>query len=163
MFRDPSGKHWLLVALGDTEAPLRSLSLDAAGNIQPGGATLLARQFPWEYHFIEQPSMVYDATRKNYLLTYSAGKWWERNYSTGLARCSSPTGPCTADPSGPWIGSSNGRTGPGGLSFFSDTSGTRRAIFSTFREGGETTVGGRSASIMPLTLTPAVGLGTVTK
>ena len=55
--------------------------------------------------------MVYDWTRGNYLLTYSAGKWWERNYSTGIARCAAPTGPCTSDPSGPWIASSAG--GPG--------------------------------------------------
>ncbi len=55
--------------------------------------------------------MTYDYERGNFLLSYSAGKWWESNYSTGIARCSSPTGPCTSDPSGPWISSSNGRTG----------------------------------------------------
>ena len=124
---------------------------------------LLTRQHPWEYHFIEQPAMVYDWSRKNYLLTYSAGRWWESRYSIGIARCSTPTGPCTSDPSGPWVASSNGRTGPGALSFFTDTAGTTKGIFASFQAGWETQVGGRSASIMPLTLEPAVGLGTVTK
>ncbi len=163
LFTDPAGVTWLLVALGNTESPLHTIRLYTNGDMNGTPVPLLTRQHPWEYHFIEQPAMVYDWSRKNYLLTYSAGRWWESRYSIGIARCSTPTGPCTSDPSGPWVASSNGRTGPGALSFFTDTAGTTKGIFASFQAGWETQVGGRSASIMPLTLEPAVGLGTVTK
>ena len=162
-FRDPlTGQNWMLVAYGDTEAPLHALPIDEAGNL--GAATaILARQHPWEYHFIENPAMVYDPVRGNYLLTYSAGKWWEAQYSTGIARCSTPAGPCTSDPTGPWIAASYGRTGPGGLSFVTDNVGSVFGVYSTFAEGRESQNGGRAASFMPLTLEPAVGLGPVVK
>ncbi|CAB4829243.1 MAG: family 43 glycosylhydrolase [Actinobacteria bacterium] len=160
---DAQGNQFLLVAFSDTDAPLHSIPLDANANAAGPPVQILARQYGWEYHFIENPSMAYDYTRGNYLLTYSAGVWWERDYSTGIARCSTPVGPCTSDPSGPWIASSAGRTAPGGLSFFTDTTGQARAIFSTFAEGRETQNGGRSATIMPLTLSPIVGLGPVVK
>ena len=160
---DAQGNPFLLVAFSDTEAPIHSIPLDANANPTGPPVQILGRQYGWEYHFIENPSMAYDYTRGNYLLTYSAGVWWQRDYSTGIARCSSPLGPCTSDPSGPWISASAGRTAPGGLSFFTDTTGASRAIFSTFAEGHETTNGGRSATIMPLTLTPLVGLGPIVK
>lgn len=163
-FRDPrTGRWWLLAAFSNTENPIRALPLNAQGRIAGPATTILGRQHRWEYHFIENPAMIYDPSRGNFLLAYSAGRWWERNYRTGIARCAAPTGPCTSDPSGPWIASSNGRTGPGGLSFFTTPGGQPRAIFSTFRAGREGTVGGRSASIMPVTFQPAVGLGAVTK
>jgi len=162
-FTDAAGQHYLLAAFGDTETPLKSIPLDTWANATGPAADLLGRRFPWEYHFIEQPSMTYDYTRGNYLLAYSAGKWFEREYSTGIARCSGPMGPCTSDESGPWIASSAGRTGPGGLSWFSDTTGRGRAIFSTFQAGWETQNGGRSATVAPLTLDPVVALGDVVK
>ncbi len=160
---DAQGNQFLLVAFSDTESPLHSIPLDVNANPSGAPVQILARQYGWEYHFIENPAMTYDYTRGNYLLTYSAGVWWQRDYSTGIARCSTPLGPCTSDPSGPWIASSAGRTGPGGLSFFSDTTGARRAIFATFAEGSESQNGGRSATIMPLTLSPLVGLGSIVK
>ncbi len=163
LFRDPVTRQiWLLAAYGNTESPIVAIPVTESGAL--GAArTVLPRKFPWEYHFIENPAMFYDAGKRNYILTYSAGKWWEGRYSTGIARCSTPAGPCTSDPSGPWIASSNGRTGPGGLSFFNDSAGKPMAIFSTFAAGRESTNGGRSATIMPLTTSPAVGLGKVVK
>lgn len=162
-FYDPrTGQNWLLAAFGNTESPLQAMTVDAVGNLGPA-ITILGRQHPWEYHFIENPAMAYDPVRGNYILTYSAGRWWEAQYSTGIARCSSPAGPCTSDPSGPWIAASDGRTGPGGLSFFVDGAGSTYGIFATFAAGRESTTGGRSASILPLTLEPAVGLGEVIK
>lgn len=163
LFNDASGRWWLHAAFGNTESPIHAIPLDGEGNIAGPATAILARQHPWEYHFIENPSMIWDPVRRNYLLAYSAGRWWEPFYRTGIARCSAPNGPCTSDPSGPWIASSNGRTGPGGLSFFHAPSGAPYAIFSTFPAGGETTNGNRSATVMPLTLEPAVGLGPVTK
>jgi hypothetical protein len=156
-----SGELVLVAAYGDTESPIRSRPLD--GNANPAGplAVLLGRQHPWEYHFIEQPSMTWDPVRQSYLLAYSAGRWWEAAYSTGIARCVTLAGPCYSDPSGPWVASSNGRTGPGGLSFFRDRDGAQRAIFSTFAAGRETTVGGRSSTVMFVRFDPSVELSVV--
>jgi len=157
VFTDPTnGNVYLLAAFGDTEAPIVVMQVYPNGALT-GATSILPRQNTWEYHFIEQPAMMYDWVRGNYLLTYSAGKWWEAQYSTGIARCTTPAGPCTSDPSGPWIASSAGRTGPGGLTFFAK-GGTMYSIFSTFAAGGEGFVGGRAAHIMPVTLSPSVGL-----
>lgn len=161
VFTDAWGQRWLLVAFGNTETPIHSIPLDADGNFSGYPTAILGRRHPWEYHFIENPSMVYDRVQNNYLLSYSAGRWWEPGYSTGIARCASPTGPCTSDPSGPWISSSNGRSGPGGLSFFQDHDGAQRAIYSSFAAGHETTVGGRSASVTFLKVDPSVTLTVV--
>ena len=163
LFNAPDGTRWLHAAFGDTESPIYAFRLNAAGGAAEQPRPILGRQHAWEYHFIEQPAMVYDPVRRNYLLAYSAGRWWEARYSTGIARCASPAGPCSSDPSGPWIRSSAGRTGPGGLSWFTSPSGTPYAIFSSFRQGGETTVGGRAATVMQLQLRPSVGLVNVTK
>lgn len=161
IYKDPKGKIYLLMALGDTESPIHSVQLNSAGNFVGTPKAILKRQHAWEYHFIEQPSMVYDYKHKNYILAYSAGKWWEARYSTGIAACDTPMGPCYSDKSGPWIASSNGRSAPGGLSFFRDFDGATRAIFSTFKAGQETTVGGRSASVMFMKFDPAAALTVV--
>jgi beta-xylosidase len=158
---DKWGNPFLLAAFGDTESPLHSIPLDGNGNIAGAPVAILRREHPWEYHFIEQPSMIYDPSHDNYILTYSAGRWWEAQYSTGVARCASTIGPCWSDPSGPWVAASNGRTGPGGLSLFRDAEGATRAAFASFPAGGETTNGGRSTSVMYVRFNPSVALSTV--
>jgi len=163
VYRESNGRTYLLAAFGDTEDPIRGVELD--GNANPIGpwVVLLGRRHPWEYHFIENPSMMFDPLRGNWLLAYSAGKWFEAGYSTGIARCSTPLGPCTSFPNGPWISSRFGRSGTGGLAFFSDQWGNPWAVFSSFQYGWETTSGGRSASVVPITLSPAVSAGPVVK
>lgn len=161
VFTDVDGRRWLYVAFGNTRDPITVYPLDPWGNISGPATSVLGRRHGWEYHFIENPSMVYDPVRKSYLLAYSAGVWYQYGYSTGIARCTTPVGPCTSDPSGPWVGASNGRSGTGGLSFFHDLQGKPRAIYSSFQAGWETTYGGRSASIEYLVLYPAVGLAVV--
>lgn len=161
VFTDAWGRRYLLLAFGNTETPIHSIPLDAAGNYAGMPVPILGRHYPWEYHFIENPSMIYDRKRENYLLVYSAGKWWEASYSTGIARCATPIGPCTSDPSGPWLASSTGRTAPGGLSFFQDHEGAQRAVYSSFAAGAESTSGGRSASITYLRVEPAVTMTVV--
>ena len=59
------------------------------------------------------------------------------------------------------MASSNGRTGPGGLSFFTDLDGAQRAIYASFAAGLESTNGGRSASIVYLRVDPSVTLSVV--
>ncbi len=163
LFRDNTGRTYLLAAFGDTLDNLRGIELD--GNANPIGdwVVLLGRRQPWEYHFIENPAMVFDPVRGNWLLSYSAGRWFEPAYSTGIARCSSPLGPCTSRPNGPWVSSRGGRTGTGGLSFFTDTVGNPWVIFSSFAAGRESTNGGRSASVAPLVLDPMVSVGPIVK
>lgn len=156
LFTDHEGRRWLLAAFGNTNTPIQAIALDSNANLVDFAKPILGRNYPWEYHFIENPSMAYDPVAGNYLLTYSAGLWYEPAYSTGIARCTTPTGPCVGDPSGPWIASSNGRSAPGGLSLFLDAAGNLRAIFSTFAAGAETTSGGRSASTMYVSLEPSL-------
>ncbi len=161
LFTDASGHRYLLVAFGDTESPIHTIPLDGRANAAGGAVALLKRQHPWEYHFIEQPAMLFDPVRKNYVLTYSAGRWFEGRYSTGIARCATPTGPCFSDPSGPWVASSHGRSGPGAMSFFTDTDGLPRAIFASFAAGHESTNGGRSASVYFVKFDPSMALTVV--
>lgn len=163
LFTDAQGRRWLLAAFGDTESPIHTMRLDANGNRVGNAVAILRRRHAWEQHFIEQPAMMYDRSRGNYLLAYSEGDWRTAGYSTGLARCATPTGPCTSDPRGPWIASSAGRSGPGALSFFTDTAGRQRAIFASHVAGGETTVGGRASTVMRVVTQPSVALQRVTK
>lgn len=161
LFADPWGRHFLLAAFGDTESPIHSIPLDGNANAAGPPVAILSRQHGWEYHFIEQPAMVWDPKANNYILTYSAGRWWEAAYSIGIARCVDVMGPCFSDPAGPWVAASNGRTGPGALSFFQDAEGAQRAIFSSFPAGRETTNGGRSASVYYMKFDPNPALTVV--
>ena len=77
VFTDADGRRWLLVAFGNTQAPIHTIPLDGAGNFAGPPTQILGRTYPWEYHFIENPSMIYDRARKSYLLSYSAGLWYE--------------------------------------------------------------------------------------
>ncbi len=116
------------------------------------GLPVLGRQHPWEGRFIENPSMTYDASTNTYLLAYSAGDWWTPSYSTGLARCSGPLGLCASSPDGPWLASGNGRTGVGGLSFFTAFDGSTHAIYASFAAGHEGTNQLRAGSVATVTL-----------
>ena len=75
----------------------------------------------WEYPHIEAPSMArVDGT---YWLAYSANWWNQPAYGVGLARCTSPTGPCEKPFDGPVLASTDGAQGPGGAEFFVDERG----------------------------------------
>ena len=145
LFQAPDGNWYLYAAFGNTESPIYAFLLDGnadAGRDAYGTAgfwpfPVLAKHFPWEGRFIENPSMAYDAASGTYLLSYSAGDWWTAGYSTGLARCSTPVGLCTSSPNGPWLASGNGRTGVGGLSFFRAFDGSLKAVYASFTAGQE--------------------------
>ena len=162
LFRDKDGKWWLLVAFGDTDAPIRIFSLDANldatrvyyGLAAPHDWAVYGRIFPWEGGFIENPSMLYDPTDNTYLLAYSGGgDWWGPDYVTGLARCAAPDGFCSGNPYGSWLRKSNGRTGTGGLSFFLKEDGTPMAIYASFAAGTEG-VQSRSGTVASVSLGP---------
>ena len=169
LFRDPQdGKWYLLAAFGDTDAPIRIIGLDGnldaprdpAGHAYEFAWAVYGRNFQWEGNFIENPSMVYDPGSKTYLLTYSGGgDWFGPDYVTGLARCSAPDGNCTGNPNGPWLKKSNGRTGPGGLSFFLKEDGTPMAIYASWTAGSENVLSraGTVASVSFGSQAPSLG------
>ncbi len=161
VFTDAEGKHWLHAAFGNTNSPIYALPLNAAGDAlfgRPGGYAahtsypVLGRTQPWEAPFIENPSMVFDPSTGTYLLAYSAGDWRSANYSTGLARCSTPTGMCTKLTSGPWLSRSASRTGPGGLSFFPRIGGGTLAVYASYPPGSEGTGGRRQGTVQGVDL-----------
>jgi hypothetical protein len=151
VFRAPDGRLYLLVTLSRTHDNIAVVPLAADGSV-PGGvnasATVLASQaFDWHdgydgttpagrRPFLENPSMVHEPVTNTYLLFYSAGQWYQRNYLTGFARCASPTGPCTSDPRGPFLKSGNGRSGPGGLTAFRGPDGIPRVAYASWPDTG---------------------------
>lgn len=155
LFTDATGQRWLLMTFSDTDAPIRSVRLDAAANATGSVHTILARQWPWEHWFIENPSMVHDPARGDYVLAYSAGRWHEAGYSTGVARCLTPSGPCVSDRVGPWISAGQGRSGIGGLTFFTDLAGRQRALVSSWSAGWEA-ITPRAASVLRVDLSPTL-------
>lgn len=153
LFTSADGRTWLLMTYSDTDAPIRSVRLDERADAVGGVTTILDRRWGWEYWFIENPSMTHDPIRGDYVLAYSAGRWSEPGYSTGVARCSTPAGPCASNPTGPWISSGRGRTGTGGFTFFTDLDGRTRGMLSSWQDGAELQVP-RAASTLQVSFSP---------
>lgn len=130
LFVAPDGSATLHVAFGGSQDNIWGIPLDGAGNMAGSAVKMLTRFQPWEDWFLENPSMIFDGT--DYVLAYSAGRWYSAAYVTGIARCRTPTGPCSSSPNGPWLSSIGDRVGPGGLSFFVGADGQARVIFHTF-------------------------------
>jgi hypothetical protein len=145
VFRDRHGRLFLHVAFGGTGTPLWVIPLTPHGDAGGGARPLLRMQRPWETWFLENPSMAWDG--EAYVLAYSAGDWKLPTYSTGVARCRTPTGPCTSSARGPWLSTAGGSSGPGGLTFFTDTSGRLMAAFHAYPRGGEALFGARHTYI----------------
>ena len=150
VFRAPDGALYLLVALSRTRDNIGVLRLSADGKVVGGvnarPTTLVSQRFPWHdgvedaklgATFLENPSMVYDKATGTYLLFYSAGDWRTSRYVTGFARCASPTGPCSADARGPFLGAGSGRSGVGGLTVFRDPAGVLRVAYASWQAGHE--------------------------
>jgi hypothetical protein len=157
LFQGPNGAWYLHVSVTSSPGWVFTYALDA--NLEqarrPSGTAcchyehlLYSPTQPWETTWIENVSMAYDPGSNTYLLAYSAGgSWTSPDYATGLARCSTPFGMCTASPSGPWLARSAGRTGTGGFSFFIDRDGSTRGVYSSFTAGGEPN-GPRAATVV---------------
>jgi hypothetical protein len=60
-----------------------------------------------------------------------------------------------SDPTGPWISSGLGRTGTGGFTFFTDLSGRRRGLLSSWRQGSEL-LSPRAASVLDISFAPTL-------
>lgn len=86
---------------------------------------LLSYDRSWERPLIENPALVRSPDRGGPYHLFYAANWYESaSYATGLARCSSPLGPCRKiTTNAPWHGSTAHALGPGGAAFFTDTAG----------------------------------------
>lgn len=151
IFRNPSGKWYLLVSLSRTRDNIGVIGLHGDGRVVGGAnappVTLASQGTTWHDGtddgrlgsgaFLENPSMVYDAATQTYLLFYSAGQWYTSRYLTGFSRCATPVGPCTMDTRGPFLVGGSGRSGPGGLTAFRDGTGNLRVAYSSWTAGHE--------------------------
>jgi beta-xylosidase len=130
-FVDANGNAYLLYK---TEKPARIVSRLLA----PDGRSfagppheILAPAQRWEAGNVEAPSMV--RAGSGYWLFYSGNHWDGRNYAEGVARCSGPEGPCSADGRNPLLASRDVMAGPGGGEVFHDGRAWRLA-YHAYRE-----------------------------
>ena len=102
--------------------PLRSDGLAVAA---PPRA-LVAPDRSWEAGVVEAPAMVeHEGT---HYLFYSGNAWNTAQYAVGYATCTGPAGPCRKPLNRPWLSSTEGVSGPGGLELF-DGGGQMHAVF----------------------------------
>ena len=103
----------------DRPARLWTSRVDSAGTALVGDPVpLLTAEHAWEDPLIENPAMVTGDDGRRWLF-YSAGPWETSRYSTGLASCDGPLGPCRkVFHDRPWLGSVGALAGPGGLDTF---------------------------------------------
>ncbi|MGZ4755515.1 MAG: family 43 glycosylhydrolase [Acidimicrobiia bacterium] len=131
-FVDSNGAAYLLYK---TERPPRlwSRPLTADGLSFAGPAQLvLAPSQRWEAGNVEAPSMLHSGS--GYWLFYSGNDWNGRSYAEGVAHCSGPTGPCTAEGTNPILGSRGNTAGPGGGEVFTDAAGGWWLAYHAYQE-----------------------------
>lgn len=155
VFRAHDGHLYLLAALSRTKDNIGAIELSSAGlplhGVNSTPSILASQRFPWHdgtdnstlssTAFLENPSMIYDPKSKTYLLFYSAGQWFTAHYVVGFGRCTTPLGPCALDSRGPFLEGGNGRSGPGGLTAFTDAGGNLRVGYASWTAGHENTSG----------------------
>jgi beta-xylosidase len=100
--------------LGVIGTPRRLIGVDAA----------------WEHGIVEAPAMI-AAKAGGYWLFYSGGEWNSNAYGTGLAYCSSATGPCVETSSTPFLATTASIVSPGGIDTFTDHRGRLWAAFTS--------------------------------
>ncbi|HEY3811470.1 MAG TPA: glycoside hydrolase family 43 protein [Acidimicrobiales bacterium] len=90
---------------------------------------LLGDDAPWELGNVEAPAMV-AAPAGGYWLFYAGGVWSRPDgYATGLAYCSTLTGPCQETSTKPFLATTANDISPGGLDTFTDLHGRLWAAF----------------------------------
>jgi len=121
-FADASGDYLLWKSdenALDRPARLWAAPVDRSGTaLADDPVALLTADHGWEEPLIENPAMVVGDDGRRWLF-YSAGPWDSVRYSTGLASCDGPLGPCRKlAHDDPWLGSAGDMVGPGGLDTF---------------------------------------------
>ena len=118
-------------AIAPRSTAIWSQPLSADGmSLRPGRVELLRPNRRWENGVIEGPSMT--RLRGHWWLFFSANSYRGDRYATGVAACAGPAGPCRAA-SGPFLASTSGLRGPGGLEVFHDATGVSWSVFHTWR------------------------------
>lgn len=107
--------------------PLRSDGLALTGT----PARLIRTDQAWEFPHVEAPSMT--RVGDSYWLAYSANWWNQPGYGVGIARCTTPRGPCNKPLDRAVLRSRPGAEGPGGLEFFRSGAGPLFAVYHAWR------------------------------
>jgi beta-xylosidase len=126
-FLSPTGERfltWKSNLNGASTLFARKMTADGT-SFAPGNQAKLLQStaVAWAPSNIEGPSMVFHDGK--YLLFYSGNVYTSPAYGIGYAVCATPLGPCTnSSTTAPWVGTHGDARGPGGQSFFTDTTGT---------------------------------------
>jgi len=109
------------------EQDLSPTGLDVSGSPHH----LLTADAAWQGGIVENPALL-PASRGGWWLFYSANRFDRAAYTTGLAWCATPHGPCRETSSGPFLTGTGHQFSPGGLDFFRDQHGRLWAAFATW-------------------------------
>jgi hypothetical protein len=157
VFEAPDGRRFLYFKADDNRYQLWGIALGGNGISVSGPAFGLIDLPPtastWErtaesrpVTVLENPAMVHDpgGGARPYTLLYSGDSWRTSDYSTGMARCEGPLGPCTrVTTDAGWMVSQGGVGGPGGASTFVGFDGTPWLAYHAWRRGEPTWLGRR--------------------
>lgn len=113
--------------VGVWEQPLAADGLSLTGS----PTQLLGADQPWEHGIVEGPAMLADS-KGGWWLFYSGGTWQSNTYDTGVAHCTTVTGPCSPASTNPLLVSTPTAVSPGGFDTFVDGSGKLWASYSAF-------------------------------
>lgn len=130
-FVDAQAQPWLIWKNGVGDA-IWSRPLTPDGLAFTGTPTkLIAADQAWEERMVEGPSLVQAGGALR--LFYSGSDWSSSHYGVGEAVCDTPAGPCRKVRGGPVLTSHDHTAGPGGLDFFTTTSGQLWATFHAYK------------------------------
>ena len=135
VFTDASGQHYLLWKSDGNSIGLPShiwsapidANLDA---LTSNPVEVLTNDQAWQEGVVENPDMV--EVNGSYHLFYSGGPYFTASYSTGIADCATPLGPCTDGSANPVLTSTPGMAGPGGADTFVSPSGQLMMAFAAW-------------------------------
>lgn len=135
-FVDADGRAhllWKAEGAGGPAQTIWSQELTADGLALTGArAPLVTADRAFERGVVEAPSMVLEGGA--YHLVYAAADWNSRGYTTAVATCAGPTGPCAKPRDGRVLASGAHLAGPGGVEVFRDRDGGLWAAFHAFSE-----------------------------
>ena len=135
-FVDVDGRAYLLWKAEGAGGPAQTIwsqELTADGRALTGPAhPLVSADRGFEHGVVEAPSLVLvDGT---YHLVYAAADWNSRRYTTAVAGCAGPVGPCLKPADGRLLTSGPRLAGPGGVEVFRAHDGALWAAFHAFSE-----------------------------
>lgn len=126
-FNDLKGNRYLIYKSEDSVIWASTLTNYGQSIGAPTAILSLYGGPSWEAPRIEGPTMT--RTSSGLFLFYSAGDWATSGYKVGVARCTSPLGPCKRVYSTPVLASRYSMAGPGGQTPFTDAAGQWHLAF----------------------------------